>query len=131
MTIVNFSHPLTAEQRLQIEMIAGGTSERVIDVPTHFDEDQPFADQVVTLVARSGLSAEEWETLPIVVNLPSYGPIVAVLLAYIHGLCGHFPTVIRLRPGSGTSVTKFDLGELINLQSVRLQGRKRRSAINE
>ncbi|MDQ3693841.1 MAG: CRISPR-associated protein Csx15 [Chloroflexota bacterium] len=123
LTIINFSHPLTAEQRGQIEVLAGETIERVIDVPTRFDDRQPFLGQVEELVGRSGLSGEEWQSLPIVVNPPSYGPIVAVLLAYIHGLCGHFPTVVRLRPMPETNVPRFEVAELVRLDQTRRSAR--------
>ncbi|MER3405146.1 MAG: hypothetical protein C4289_08280, partial [Chloroflexota bacterium] len=62
MIIVNFSHPLTAEQRERIEELAGQPVERVIEVPVQFDENIPFAEQVPDLVAAAGLTPEEWQT---------------------------------------------------------------------
>lgn len=127
MIIVNFSHPLTAEQRAQVESLAGKTIRRVIDVPTHFDDGQPFAEQVTGLVDRAGLTAEEWQTLPMVVILPSFGAIVAVLLAHLHGLCGHFPTVARLRASPESLATRFEVAELIRLDQARMSARAYRN----
>lgn len=126
MIIVNFSHPLTGEQRAEIEARSGERVDRVIEVPTHFDDALPFADQVAALVSRAGLTAEEWQTLPMVVNPPSFGPIVAVLLAYIHGLCGYFPTLIRLRPVPDAPVPRFELAEIMGLDQLRRHARDRR-----
>jgi hypothetical protein len=126
MIVVNFAHPLTAGQRAQIEALSGQRVERVIDVPTHFDETQSFAPQVAALVERADLTAEEWQTAPLLVNLPAYGPIVAVLLAYLHGLSGHFPTVLRLRPAAGAGPPRFEVAEIEELQKVRTNGREQR-----
>lgn len=126
MIVVNFGHPLSDEQRAQVAALAERAIERVIDVPTHFDDKRPFAPQAADLVARAGLTPREWQTLPLVVNLPSYGPIVAVLLAYLHGVCGHFPAVVRLRPASGNGPARFDVAEVINLQGLRQRGRETR-----
>ena len=127
MIVVNFGHPITAEQRAQIERLAGRPIERVIDVPTQLDHGQPFAPQVAALVETSGLSAEEWQTLPLLVNLPSFGPAVAILLAHLHGLMGYFPTALRLRPAAGSMPAAFELAELLDLQGVRDRGRRQRS----
>lgn len=126
MIVVNFGHPLTDEQQAQIATLAGRAIARIIDVPTHFVEAEAFAPQVAALVERAGLTPEEWQTLPLLVNLPSYAPIVAVLLAYLHGLSGHFPTVVRLRPSSGDGATRFDLTELVSLDGVRASARQAR-----
>ncbi len=119
MIIVNFSHPLTPEQQERIEELAGQPVERVIDVPAQFDEEVPFAEQVPPLVTAAGLTPEEWQTLPILVNLPSYAPIVATLLAYLHGLLGYFPSALRIRPERRGGMTVFTVAEILSLQEVR------------
>jgi hypothetical protein len=126
MIVVNFSHPLTLEQCAQIERLSGRHVDRVIDVPTRFDADLPFAPSVARLVEASGLSSREWQTLPLLVNLPAFSPIAALLLARLHGLIGHFPTVLRLRPAPGSSPPTFEVAELLDLQSVRDDGRRAR-----
>ncbi len=123
---INFSHPLTPEQCAQIESKSGASIERIIDVPTQFDDGEPFGDQLPYPIAHAGLTAEEWQTLPLIVNPPSYSPITAVLLAYLHGLMGHFPTVIRLRPRADSLVPRYDLAEVISLDCVRHEARRGR-----
>ena len=126
MILVNFSHPLTGEQQARVEQAVDERIKRIIDVPVHFDDARPFAPQVATLIDRSGLSAVEWQTLPLLINLPSYAPIVAMLLAYLHGLCGYFPTVLRLKPTLDGPAVGFDIAEVVALQQVRDAGRRAR-----
>ncbi len=125
MLILNFSHPLTAEQREQIERFADTHIEEVRTIAVQIAQGEPLAEQIVTIVNGVGLSSEEWQTRPFVVNPPGYAPAAFVLLAELHGRIGHFPTLVRLRPKPGP-VTSFEVAELLNLQSVREAARTRR-----
>jgi hypothetical protein len=75
---------------------------------------------------RVGLTSQEWQTLPILVNLPSLNVIAAVLLAELHGRTGHFPAVIRLRPIPNSTPPQFEVAEVLNLQAIRDSARQRR-----
>ncbi|MCS6872811.1 MAG: CRISPR-associated protein Csx15 [Anaerolineae bacterium] len=126
MQIINFSHPLTAEQIEQIEARLGGKISEVRNVRVQFDVEQPFVPQVVELLDSLGVSQEQWQTEGWLIVLPSLNFITAVLLAELHGRTGHFPTVIRLKPVQDALVTKFELAEIINLEQVRNAARARR-----
>ena len=126
MLVVNFSHPLTEAQLSRIGELAGRAVERVVTVPTQFDHGRAFADQVRKLLDGVELSADAWQTTPLVVNLPSFAGIAAVLLAELHGRTGYFPTIVRLSPITGSTPPGFEVAELINLQQVRDAGRTRR-----
>ena len=126
MLILNFSHPLTAEQVGQIETLTGQPAAEVRGEMPHFDHQAPLAEQVRALVDRVGLSAEAWQTRPLVVNLPGYAPAAAALLAELHGRMGYFPAILRLRPVAGSTPTRYEVAEVINLQTVRDQARHRR-----
>jgi hypothetical protein len=119
MILINFSHPITATQREAIGALAGRPIERVLDIKTQFDAAQPFVPQAQALFAAVELTAEEWQTLPLLINLPSLTVIAALLLAEIHGRCGYFPAVLRLRPITGTTPPQFEAAEILNLQVVR------------
>jgi hypothetical protein len=127
MILLNFSHPLTPDHLAQVETLAGEKVERVIDVPTQFDHARPFAEQVEALVDRTGLTPQEWQTTPLLVNPPALNLIAVTLLAHLHGRMGYFPTVLRLRPVPGSTPPRFEVGELVNLQAVRDAARERRS----
>lgn len=95
-------------------------------MPTHFDHDRPFGPQADELVASVGLSSEEWQTVLLVVNPPAFAPIAALVLARIHGLIGHFPTILRLRPVATAATTIYEVAELLDLQRARSEARRDR-----
>jgi hypothetical protein len=126
MILLNFTHPITDEQSAEVARLSGQSIERVIDVATHFDHARSFIDQAAELVDRVGLTATDRGQVPVVVNLPTFAPVAAVMLADIHGRTGHFPTVVRLRPVLGSTPTRYVLAELIDLQAARDVARGRR-----
>jgi len=126
MLVLNFAHPLTAEHLEQIERLANQKVEQVIEIHSQIDPQQPLVPQVVALADKAGLSPQEWQTLPILINPPSLNYIAVVLLAELHGRCGYFPAHLRLRPVQGSVPPRFQVAEIINLQAVRDEARKRR-----
>jgi hypothetical protein len=123
MIILNFSHPLTSAQFAQLESLAQENAMRVFDLPVQFDNQQPYLPQLQALMERIPLSTEELQTLPVLVNPPSYNFITALLLAELHGRMGYFPPVIRIRPVEGSLPPRFEVAEILNLQAVREQAR--------
>ena len=127
MILLNFSHPLTPDHLAQVESLSGQPITRVVDIPTQFDHAQPFPLQVEALADQAGLTPQEWQTTPLLVNPPSLHLIAVTLLAHLHGRMGYFPTVLRLRPVPGSTPPRFEVAELVNLQAVRDAARYRRS----
>ncbi len=127
-TVVNFAHPLTEAQRMQIEVRAGQPVARVLDVPAHADVEKAIEPQVAALVDEVPLSAEEWQTLPLLVNPPGLAPLATVLLAELHGRMGYFPTLLRIRPAAEATPPRYEVAELLNLQAVRDRAREQRQA---
>ena len=119
MIILNFSHPLTEEQLNQIESLTGSAVSEVRGEMAKLDNALPFEEQIQSLVERVGLSSEEWQTTPLLVNLPGYAPAVAVLLAQLHGIMGYFPAILRVRPVVGAIPPRFEVAEVLNLQAIR------------
>lgn len=127
MTIfVNFAHPLTTDQITGIEEKIKTSCDEVREISVHFDLNKPFAEQVVALVDCVGFTPEEWQTLPILINPPAHAVIAVALLAELHGRMGYFPSVIRLRPVSGSMSPAFEVAEIIQLQDLRAAARQRR-----
>jgi hypothetical protein len=126
MLILNFTHPLTPQQQAQIEALAHTSIEEVRTIPVQIDQDEPLQPQITAIVDAVGLSSEEWQTRPFLVNPPGYAPAAFVLLAELHGRIGHFPSLIRLRPLPGSTPTTYEVAELINLQAIREEARRRR-----
>ncbi len=125
MLILNFTHPLTHEQLAQIETLADTHIEEVRTIPVQIDQAEPLEPQITAVVNAVGLSSEEWQTRPLLINPPGYAPAAFVLLAELHGRIGHFPALIRMRPKPGP-VPAYEVAELLNLQAIREKARKRR-----
>lgn len=131
LVVLNFSHPITSVQQAEIERLAGQPVERVIEVPVQLDQRQPFGPQVLALASAAGLSPKQWQTLPLIVNLPGLAVAAAALLVELHGRMGHFPTVLHLRPESSGLTTEYVVAGLENLQALRDMARARRWSLPE
>ena len=117
MILVNFSHPLSAEQRAQIEQLAGQEIDQVVEVKVHFDQSLPFAEQVHELIKKVGLSSP-WGWRRAIIVPPSLNIIAVTLLAELHGRMGYFPQVVRMRPVEDVLPPHFEVAEIIDLQEV-------------
>ena len=127
MLLLNFSHPLTADQLAQVAALTGQPVARAISLPVQFDSDAPFEPQLHALLADLPLTPEALQTEPIVVNLPSLNFIAALLLAELHGRMGYFPPIVRLRPAAGSLPPRYEVAEILNLQAVRDAARRART----
>lgn len=126
MILLNFSHPLTSAQRAQIETLTGQTIARAIEVPTQFDEQQPFGPQLAALLAQVDLTPQAWQSEPLLVILPSLNFISALLLAELHGRMGYFPPIVRTRPVANAIPRRYEVAEILDLQALREAARKTR-----
>ncbi|MBT9132152.1 MAG: hypothetical protein DDT33_00664 [Firmicutes bacterium] len=127
MILLNFSHPLTEKHLAQIENLTGQNMERLIEITTQVDHQRPLVPQVVALADQVGFTPEEWQTLSLLINPPALNFIAMAMLAELHGRCGYFPAVLRLRPVEGCIPPQFEIAEVLNLQSVRDKARKKRN----
>ncbi len=126
MHLLNFTHPLTPNQRGQIEGLTQTPITRILEVTTHFDEQQPFAPQLAALLAPIELTPAQWQNEPILVMLPSLNFIAGMLLAELHGRMGYFPAVVRTRPLAEGFVRQYEVAEILDLQGLRDRARGQR-----
>ena len=126
MILLNFSHPLTADQLAQIETLTGQPVEQVRDIPTHLDHARPFAPQVTALAEACDLSPAEWQTSPLIIVPPALNFAAALLLAEMHGRAGYFIPCVRLRPIKGALPPCYEVAEVLNLQEQRNLARSAR-----
>jgi len=125
MILINFAHPFTQEQLDSIKRLAGETP-RIISAPAQFDVSYPFPPQLDALMEKISLSSQEWQTEPIIVNLPSLSAIAALVLAELHGRMGYFPSILRISPVKDTTPTQFKVEEILDLKNVRDRAREKR-----
>src|SRR5258708_21345115 len=98
MLILNFTHPIINEQRAQIELLANTSIEEVRSIPVQINQEEPLEPQITSIVDAVGLSSEEWQTRPLLINPPGYAPAAFFLLAELHGPIDHFPSFIPILP---------------------------------
>lgn len=132
MLLLNFAHPLTDEHLAQIERLTGQKVDRVVVIDSQVDTQQPLAPQIASLADAAGLTPEEWQTLPILINPPALNFSAVLLVAELHGRMGYFPPCIRMRPvvgpdGQRVVPPRFEVAEILNLQALRDEARHRRA----
>jgi hypothetical protein len=127
MILINLSHPLTDSQQTTIETLAGQSISRLIEQPVFFDPDQPFAEQVTVLVDDLDLTPVEWQQSPLLLMLPSLNFGAAAVLAELHGRCGYFPPMVRLRLVAESLPPQYEVAEIVNLQAMRDAARRKRN----
>lgn len=125
MILLNFTHPLTAAHRAQIEQLTGEPILRELGEMAHFDA-RPYAEQIRALVDRVGLTATEWQTTSLLLNPPGFAPAAAALVAELHGRTGYFVPIIRLHKASQQMPIRWEVAEIINLQAIREDARSTR-----
>lgn len=126
MILLNFSHPLTPDHIAAIEALTGQKVERVIPIPVHFANHQPFLPQLQALLQQLPLEQEELQTRELLINPPAHNIIALLLIAELHGQMGYFPSVLRLAPIEGATPPRFQVAEVVNLQAVRDNARGKR-----
>lgn len=123
MILVNFSHPVTEKQLDQIEEMIGIRPE-LKTVPVQIDPSLPLKDEIDRIVSSAGLTSEEWQTIPIIVNLPGLSVLSGGIIAELHGRMGHFPDILRLKPTE--NIQGYEVAEIVSLQRIRNQARMKR-----
>jgi hypothetical protein len=126
MILLNFSHPLTDDHLSQVEALTGQHIERVVEVHSQIDTQQPLSPQVVEMVNACDLSPAEWQTLPLLINPPALNFSAVALLAELHGRLGYFPAVVRTRPIEDSLPPRYEVAEVVNLQALRDAARQKR-----
>lgn len=126
MLLLNFAHPLIPDHLQQIEALTGQRVARVIDISSQVDVQQPLAPQIAAMADAPGLSPTQWQTEAILINPPALNFSAVALIAELHGRMGYFPPVVRLRPVAGSLPRRFEVAEILDLQSLRAQARTRR-----
>lgn len=124
--LLNFTHPLTADQLGQIVDLIGQPINDHRHIPLQLDNGRSFPNQIRELLNNLNLTPEQWQTAPILINPPAYAPATATLMAELHGRMGYFPAAIRLRPIPDSSPTQYEVAEIVNLQTVRDGARQQR-----
>lgn len=125
MILLNYTHPLTDEQRAQLVALLGAEP-TVRQIASQVDRSLPLAEVAVALADAAGLTSAQWQTEPLLLNPPALAPVAAALLAEIHGRCGYFVPILNVRPVAGALPPRYEVAEVVGLQQVRERARQRR-----
>ena len=126
MIVLNFSHPLTPDQVTQVEVLTKKKVKSLIELSVQFDDQHPYPAQLAGVMDKIPLTPQEWQSTPILVNLPSLNSIAVLVLAELHGRMGYFPPVLRMRPVEASLPPQYELAEILDLQGVRAAARTKR-----
>lgn len=125
MILLNFSHPLPPDQLARVAEMTGQALGEVRHHMAQFDQDESFVQQTRELIEKIGLPPEAWRAEPLIVVLPALSTIAAVVLAELHGRMGYFPPIVRLKPVAGALPPRYEVADVISLQSARDAARHR------
>ena len=123
--LLNYTHPLT---EAQIATVAGIVGEMPVvrDLASQVDRARPLAEVARDLADAAGLSPDEWQNTPLILNPPALAPVAVALIAEIHGRVGCFPAILNVRPVAGSTPPRFEVAEVVNVQALRDEARGRR-----
>lgn len=124
--LINLAHPLTEAQLADITALLGHTP-KVRALPVQTDRLRPLAEVACALIDQVGLTADAWQTLPLILNPPGLAPLALAVIAELHGRCGYFLPILNLRPVAGALPPRYEVAEIINLHHLREQARMRRA----
>lgn len=124
--IINYAHPLTETNLSIIEKLTEQSISRIQNINSQIQPEQDIVVQIETMIDHAGLTSEEWQTKPILINLPSLNYSAAIMLALLHGRMGYFPAILRLKPEPGIIPPRFEVAEILNLQEIREKARNKR-----
>ncbi len=123
--LLNYAHPLTAQQLEQASTLLGQQPE-LLDIETQIDRSRPLVEEVLRLVDAAGLDAAAWQTRALLLNPPALAPVALALIAELHGRCGYFLPIMHIRPVPDALPPRYEVAEIVNLQQLREQARTRR-----
>lgn len=129
MFVLNFSHPLTPEQKNEltglVEYPEGSPAsttvqevEREIIIPSQMDNGQPFIPQLYRRFSEIPLTDHEWKNADFAIVPPAYAPACFIVAAMLYDKIGDFPKVIRIRPVAGAIPPRFEVAEVMRVGDI-------------
>lgn len=115
--MINFGREVDGPQIEQLRNLLGAEIDEVINIPSGLRDDQSYLPQVRAMIDAVRLTPSEWQSLPLVVNIHPFAPAAAAILAWIHGLRGFFPEIVRMSRNEKND--RFEAVEILQIQSVR------------
>ena len=117
--LLNFNHPIMDKQLNKLNQQTSVQTYEVKNIPVQLDVREPFVQQVNNLLVELDKEYKgRWKKEQFLVNLPSLNFITALMLIKLHKRMGHYPKIIRMARDEKSLAPKFEVVELIDLDSV-------------
>ena len=106
-----FTHPLTEDQKRQIEAHTDEKITKVWQISVRFENEKSYESQLGGVIEQCAFTPEEWQTLPILIVPPSFNFIDVSLHADPHGIMGYFSPVVRPKPVPNSIPPRFEVAK--------------------
>jgi hypothetical protein len=113
--VLNFSHPITEKQEMEIAVEVGERVE-VVDIKVQIDFSRSLPEQAYKILEPfvSTLVNERFLIRPAALDAATLA-----IMAVIHGISGHFPRIVTFKREDG----EFVVWGIIDLQTLREEAR--------
>jgi hypothetical protein len=113
--VLNFSHPITEKQEMEIAQEVRDTVE-VVDIKVQIDFNRSLQEQAYEIVEPyvQTLLNERFLIRP-----AAFDAATLSLMAVIHGISGHFPRIVTFKREEG----EFVVWGILDLQTLREEAR--------
>jgi hypothetical protein len=113
--VLNFSHPITEKQEMEIAQEVRDTVE-VVDIKVQINFEESLQEQAYKIVEPfvSTLVNERFLIRPAALDAATLA-----IMAVIHGVSGHFPRIVTMKRENG----EFMVWGIIDLQTLREEAR--------
>lgn len=124
--VLNFSHPLTQNQRGEIAALRG-VDMKQLDIREGLSRQYVYnsAEELVSAVKAqiddAKMTTNAWQHQRILVNLPAHAAGAMIAIAEMHGRMGYFPSILRIEKVGEA----FEFTEIVRIDELRL------NALNE
>jgi hypothetical protein len=117
-TVLNFSHPITEKQEMEIAQEVGAKVE-VVDIKVQINFEESLQEQAYEIVEPfvSTLVNERFLIRPAALDAATLA-----IIAVIHGIAGHFPRIVTMKRENG----EFVVWGIVDLQTLREEARTAR-----
>jgi hypothetical protein len=116
--VLNFSHPITEKQELEIAQEVRDTIE-VVDIKVQINFEESLQEQAYRLLDPFVYTLVNER---FIIRPPAFDAATLSVMAVIHGIAGHFPRIVTFKREEG----EFVVWGVVDLQTLREEARTAR-----
>jgi hypothetical protein len=116
--VLNFSHPITEKQKLEIAQEVRDTID-IVDIKVQIDFEESLQEQAYEILEPFVYTLVNERFL---IRPPAFDAATLAIMAVIHGIAGHFPRIVTMKREEG----EFVVWGIVDLQTLREEARTAR-----